>query len=272
MGAMSRWRPPGMRSLRRDVEDTVDQFDTPRSFREELSRLMGEDLSPRSMWNEMDRLMDDFMSPPSLRRQLSRIFEDMSSMGMGMMGREMFVPQLDVNERENEYLLRVDLPGVKEQDVDVRVDGNGVLTISGQRRQEETRRERGFEHVERSFGSFSRSIELPRGAETHRIETDFRNGVLEVRIPKNESARARQIPVGGGQRALREGGQREGMQREAGQREGTPREAGQREGTQAGQREGNRAEEPRGLSPTGNGGGENRENRDNRREGQGPRR
>jgi HSP20 family protein len=218
MANLTWWRRPSSLTLRRDMEDILDEFDVPGGLRREMARLLEDDLSPRTMMNEMDRLFEDFVSPPPLRRRMARLFEPllgrggMSGMSGGGRREEMFAPQIEMMERDDNYIVRADLPGVREQDVNVRVDDNNILTITGERRKEETKRERGYEYTERSYGSFTRSIELPRGAETQKIEADFRNGVLEIHVPKGEAARARQIPVRAQGREGREremGGSRE---------------------------------------------------------------
>jgi HSP20 family protein len=147
----------------------------------------------------MDRMSEDFVSPPSLRRRKARVFEPLIGSAGRMLspwrGRDTFAPQLELLGRDNAYLLRVDLPGVREH-VDVYVDEQQhLLTISGERRREEVKGEAGYEYTERDYGSFTRSVELPRGADTSKVEANFRNGVLEVHIPKGESARTRQLPI-----------------------------------------------------------------------------
>jgi HSP20 family molecular chaperone IbpA len=81
-----------------------------------------------------------------------------------------FAPQLELKELDSEYVLNADLPGVREQDVDVRISDDNVLTVGGERREEETKRVRGYEYSERSYGSFSRSIELPPGVDASKIQ------------------------------------------------------------------------------------------------------
>lgn len=202
MANLTWWRRPSTLSLRRDVEDILEDFDLPRGLRREMDRLFSEDLSPRTLWSEMDRVLDDFASPPSLRRRMMRVFEPMLGTTSRFLRRaaEEFAPELELKEREGTYVLRVDLPGLREQDINVQVDDDNVLTISGERRQEETKREGAYEYSERSYGSFRRSIQLPRGVETSKIDADFRNGVLEVHVPKGEAVRARQVPIGGRER------------------------------------------------------------------------
>jgi HSP20 family protein len=200
-----------MLTLRRDIDDVLDELVSPRGLRRDIERLLSEDLSPRAMWMEMDRLLDDTEAPQSLRRRLERVFEEFRSAfggalgtsGGGMRGRGLFVPDIEMAERDNEIVLTVDLPGVRRDDIEIRVDDDNVLTIHGERREEESRQARGYEYTERTYGAFSRSIELPRNVDTSRIEADLRQGVLEIHVPKTQAAAGRQIPIGqAGQRMI----------------------------------------------------------------------
>lgn len=199
MTNLPRWTRPSMLTLRRDVEDILQEFEVPRRVRRELDSLLREDLSEESMLHEMQRLLDDFVSPPSLRRRVLRLLDRVipGRGGGEMRDRDVFMPQVELTEGDSDYLMRVDLPGLRERDIDVRVDDDNVVTISGERRAEETKRRRGYQMTERTYGAFSRSVQLPRGADATKIEADFRNGVLELRAPKLEAARTRQIPIGG---------------------------------------------------------------------------
>jgi HSP20 family protein len=204
MNKLTRWgRRPSINNLRRDIDDALDEFTSPRALRREIDRLFGEDLSPRNIWQEMSGLFDEFVMPTQLRRRVSALFEPFG-VGVGggggtMLGASrggtMFVPELELVERDNELLLSVDLPGVRQEDVDVSVDEDNVLTIRGERRDEQSRRARGYEYTERSYGSFVRSVELPRGIDGSRIDAEYRDGVLQLHIPKSEQAMGRQIPI-----------------------------------------------------------------------------
>jgi HSP20 family protein len=198
MANLARWNRPSKLGMRRDIEDLADEFEMPRQFRRDLARLFEEDLSLASLWTEMDRLMEAFTSPRSMRRQISRLFDEpargQSAWSRSHEGR--FVPHIDLTEREREYVLRVDLPGVRAEDIDVRLEEDRYLTVAGERREDDRREQRRYEHTERAHGSFSRSIELPRAIDPAHIETDFRNGVLELRIPKGQLMPTRRIPVG----------------------------------------------------------------------------
>jgi HSP20 family protein len=103
-------------------------------------------------------------------------------------------PPTDIVESDTHYILRADLPGVAEEDLDVKLDGD-VLTISGQRRSQSEQRQGGYVRYERSTGSFRRSVRLPEGVEADAIEANFDRGVLEVTVPKPERVTPRSIAI-----------------------------------------------------------------------------
>ncbi|HET9764469.1 MAG TPA: Hsp20/alpha crystallin family protein [Casimicrobiaceae bacterium] len=105
-----------------------------------------------------------------------------------------FTPLVDVHETEEEYLVKVDLPGVKADDVNVEVNDN-VLSISGSRAADETGQS---QLVERPYGSFVRTLTLPQGVDSDSIEAGYRDGVLELRIPKPAEQKPKKITIGGG--------------------------------------------------------------------------
>ena len=105
-----------------------------------------------------------------------------------------FAPRVDVKETKDGFVLSADLPGVKESDVHVSVDGD-VLTISGHREEERRRDEERYHSVERTYGSFSRSFRLPETVDLDGIKAELKNGVLTVQVGKKPEAQARSIPV-----------------------------------------------------------------------------
>jgi HSP20 family protein len=107
-----------------------------------------------------------------------------------------WVPPMDLVEADDHFVLKADLPGLSEEDVSLEVRDN-ALTISGQRKAEHEARERGWYRVERSFGSFSRSLTLPEGIDPDAISATFDRGVLSVTIPKPEQRKPRRIQIGG---------------------------------------------------------------------------
>lgn len=197
MANLVRWTRPSMTNLQRELEDVFDELAAPRSIRREMERLFDDFGSPRALWRQMDQMVEEFDAPPTLGSRIARVFENFLGETKRLFKRtpENFVPDLDLVEQGNEYVMKADLPGMREQDIDIEVSDDNVLTLSGQRREEETRNERGYEYHERSYGSFSRSIELPASADTAKIRADFHDGVLELHVPKTETAPGRKIPL-----------------------------------------------------------------------------
>ncbi len=108
-----------------------------------------------------------------------------------------WIPAMDLVETEDNLVLRADLPGMSEKDLTIEIK-DGVLTISGERRAEHEEKGEGFHRVERSFGSFSRALSLPEGVNANQVAADFRDGVLEVRIPKPEHSKPTRVEIGKG--------------------------------------------------------------------------
>jgi HSP20 family protein len=103
-------------------------------------------------------------------------------------------PAVDIYETENELVLKADLPEVDSKDVDVRVE-NQTLTISGERKFESEKSEKGFHRIERSYGNFTRSFTVPNTFDTSNVAASFKNGVLAIKLPKKEAAKPRQIKI-----------------------------------------------------------------------------
>jgi HSP20 family protein len=131
------------------------------------------------------------VKPEPFTREIDRVFD--AFFGQTDQGRR-WVPPMDLVEAEDHFVLKADLPGLVESDVNLEVQ-DGTLTISGERKAEHEQREKGWYRIERSFGSFSRSVTLPDGVDPDRIEAAFNDGVLEVRIPKPEERKPRRISI-----------------------------------------------------------------------------
>jgi HSP20 family protein len=106
-----------------------------------------------------------------------------------------WLPAVDVWETENELVLSVDLPGVPEDKIAVELDDN-VLTVSGERKRTHEHSSDRFYRYERRFGSFSRSITLPAGVAESDVSANYRDGVLEIRVPKPEEQKPKRIAIG----------------------------------------------------------------------------
>ena len=105
-----------------------------------------------------------------------------------------WAPAVDVKENEQEYSLEADLPGMKKEEIDVSVVDN-VVTLKGERKHESETKEKDYQRVERRYGSFERSFEIPSGFDAGKITAQFDNGVLRVTLPKREESKPKQIEV-----------------------------------------------------------------------------
>jgi HSP20 family protein len=146
-----------------------------------------------------------------LRREIDRLFDDAfggrngatdrsddTSLTNGGRPLAAFAPALDVREDARELVVTVDLPGIRPEDVELSVD-KGLLTVRGERRHERKEGQEGRWHVlERSHGTFARTLQLPPGVEEDRIAADFEHGVLSIRIPKPARPQPRRIEIGRG--------------------------------------------------------------------------
>src|SRR3954469_17796095 len=141
-----------------------------------LIRRENREVAPRARTSGM------FLDPFRMMDEMLRWdpFRGGEGWGTGMTD---FVPNFEVKETKDEYVIKADLPGVKESDVEISVTGN-VIQVSGVREQE--RREEGerFYAMERSYGQFTRAFSLPEGADAERVSAELKDGVLAVHIPK----------------------------------------------------------------------------------------
>jgi HSP20 family protein len=108
-----------------------------------------------------------------------------------------FTPAVDVVDTERAYVLKVEVPGVKAEDISVSVENN-VLTLKGERRFEQDKEEQGYRRIERRYGSFTRSFVLPEGVQADTIEAAAKDGVLTVQVPKAPAKTPRRIAVKSG--------------------------------------------------------------------------
>ncbi len=132
-----------------------------------------------------------------LQNRLSSIFNDLASTGGGeseslAMGN--FVPAVDVYEDSSKVMLKLEIPGVKQQDIDIRVE-NQILTVKGERKFEAEEKEENFHRVERRYGSFVRSFTLPQTVDTEAVTASYDAGVLNISLAKKAEAKPKQIKV-----------------------------------------------------------------------------
>jgi len=130
-----------------------------------------------------------------LRREMDRMFERF--WGPAEIERVAWEPEIDVSETDTGFILRGELPGLNPQDIDISLMGH-TLTLRGEKRQEREEKAETYRLVERIYGSFSRTIELPTDIDPEHIEATYKQGVLEVRLPKTEKAIPKKVPVTSG--------------------------------------------------------------------------
>lgn len=105
-----------------------------------------------------------------------------------------WIPTVDISENEQEYLIKAELPEVKKEDVKVTVE-DSVLTIQGERRQEKEEKGKKYHRVERSYGSFVRSFTLPESVDEGAVKAEYKDGVLNLHLPKSEKVKPKAIDV-----------------------------------------------------------------------------
>jgi len=128
------------------------------------------------MRNEMDRLWDSF-------------FEGRPRVRFG----EWF-PSLDVAETKNDIVVKVELPGMDQKDIDISLS-DGHLIIKGEKKQEKEEKEENYHFIERSYGTFTRSVHLPKEVKRDKISASYKNGVLKVLLPKSEEAKKKDVKI-----------------------------------------------------------------------------
>jgi HSP20 family protein len=113
-----------------------------------------------------------------------------------------FAPPVDIYEDEHNITLKLEVPGIDEKDIDVRIESN-TLTVHGERKIEKEEKEENFRRVERQYGSFTRSFTLPSSLDPEQVSADYGNGVLKIKLAKKAEAKAKQIKVNvGGEKTL----------------------------------------------------------------------
>lgn len=130
------------------------------------------------LYNEVNRLFDSFFAPVEEEETLATSF----------------YPAVDIEEKDKEYCVTVELPGVKKNDVKITVKDN-LLTISGEKKSEKEEKGKNYHRSERVFGTFQRTFRLPDLVDQENISAEYKDGVLHITIPKKEEAVAKEIEI-----------------------------------------------------------------------------
>ena len=128
---------------------------------------------------EVNRLFDNFVGRPA---------------ATAATGERMWLPTVDVHETKDDLVLSFDIPGVSQKDVQVTITGD-LMTVRGERRFEREATENTYHRVERVYGRFERSVQLPMTVQTDKVKASYRDGVLEVKLPKAEEVKPREIKI-----------------------------------------------------------------------------
>ena len=104
------------------------------------------------------------------------------------------IPSLDISETDKAVEVKLDVPGVTAKEIDIQLNGN-LLTVSGERKEEQEKKGKTFHRIERRYGNFSRSITLPCSVQEDEVAAEYRDGVLAITLPKTEEAKSRKITV-----------------------------------------------------------------------------
>jgi HSP20 family protein len=138
---------------------------------------------------------DPFRELSSLQNRVNSLFQDYGRGSQDELTTSgSFIPAVDVYEDEHKVVLKLEVPGVKQEDLDVQVE-NTTLTVRGQRSFEKEEKEENFQRIERRYGSFSRSFTLPNTIDTENVNASYDNGVLKLELAKREEAKPKQIKV-----------------------------------------------------------------------------
>jgi HSP20 family protein len=136
---------------------------------------------------------DPFREFSTLQDRMNRLFRETQGPEESLTTSS-FAPPVDVYEDEHNVTLKIEVPGIDEKDIDVRIENN-VLTVHGERKFEKEEKEENFRRVERQYGSFTRTFTLPTTVEAEKVSANYDKGILKIALPKKAEAKPKQIKV-----------------------------------------------------------------------------
>jgi HSP20 family protein len=139
---------------------------------------------------------DPFRGVGDIQTEVNRLFDTWSGRSANPAGDRMWLPAIDVHETKDDFVLSLEIPGVTEKDVHISITGD-LLTIKGERRFEREAENSGttYHRVERLYGKFERSVQLPTMVATDKVKATYRDGVLTVKLPKAEEVKPREVKI-----------------------------------------------------------------------------
>lgn len=129
----------------------------------------------------------------NIQEEMNRIFNNFARPSEGQRG-VLWSPQVDIYESDDGITVELEIPGMSKDDVNIRIQDN-VLTLKGEKKQDEDTKGKNFHRVERSYGTFERSFSLPSSIQTDRVRATTKDGVLTITLPKAEEAKPREIAI-----------------------------------------------------------------------------
>ena len=147
-----------MKLIKRNGQELWDPFELMTDWQREMNRLFGRPLQKKNGWGKA------------------------------------FEPEIDVVEEKDAFIVTADLPGIKKEELDIKVEGR-LLTLKGERKEEKETKEKNYYASERFYGAFTRMIELPTDVKADQVKAAYKDGVLEIALPKTEGAKAKQVTV-----------------------------------------------------------------------------
>jgi HSP20 family protein len=141
-----------------------------------LPTLRRRGLVGRPAWGLFDRFFEDFELPSPFSEELT------------------FMPAFDVSETENELIVKGEVPGMDQKDIDINLS-DGLLTIKGEKKHEKEDKNENYHCVERHYGKFSRTMRVPFEVEADKVDATYKDGVLKVTLPKSETAKPKKIEI-----------------------------------------------------------------------------
>lgn len=132
--------------------------------------------------------MTPFKEFDRMRREMDRLWDSFLERKPSSTKQDEFLPSIDLSETENELVVKCEVPGMEPKDIDISLS-DGMLTIKGEKKLENEEKKANYHLVERSYGAFTRSIQLPKGVHADGISASYKNGILTVTLPKSEEAK-----------------------------------------------------------------------------------
>lgn len=146
-------------------------------------------------WRAKGTGLDLFEDLEDFQKEMNRLFDlTMHRPGKKVNGATFWAPAIDVIDEKEQIRVKADLPGLKKDEIEVSVE-NDVLTIRGEKKEEKEIKEKDYIRSERYYGSFHRSFTLPSGVDAQKVNANYKDGVLEITLPKKEEAKSKQVKV-----------------------------------------------------------------------------